>query len=46
LRQRSFALEVALADVEQVMLVEQLCDPAKLQQVEIEGLQRTVEPCG
>ncbi len=43
LRQWTLAVEVAFADIEQVMLVVQLGDPGELQQVEIEILQAAVE---
>ncbi|MNI19748.1 hypothetical protein D3C73_731950 [compost metagenome] len=43
LRHWPFAVKVALADVEEVLLVEQLSHPAELQQVEIEVLQGAVQ---
>ncbi|MNT13764.1 hypothetical protein D3C72_1487450 [compost metagenome] len=44
LREVALALEVALADVEQELLIEQFGDPAKVQHVEVKPLQCTVQP--
>ncbi|MNG17983.1 hypothetical protein D3C84_1020080 [compost metagenome] len=38
LREVALAFEVALADVEQVLLVEQLAHPTELQHLEVEAL--------
>ncbi|MNY66567.1 hypothetical protein D3C86_2040130 [compost metagenome] len=44
LREIALAFEVALADVEQELLIEQFGHPAKLQHVEVEALQCAVQP--